>query len=140
MRLSASATVIALLCACPGEFDPDLSDVQPVRGMWSPCEGIDDCAGLDLCMGPDEDGIFPGDGWVEAPGDAFCTRWSDGDPVEDCIPAPGGQATAVPAHGLTDAGESYCVLDCSGDRTCPFGMACRNVRSPAMVYEGLVCI
>lgn len=157
MRHFALCSVLAwLLTGCPGEFDPDLSDLdldfdgeQPERGLYSACSEEDDCVtrlpGPHACMGTGADGTtLPDDGWAHVPEGqrGFCTRFRDPpeDPAVDCLPHPGGHVTAELAFGQNSRGLSFCVLDCAGGLSCPSGMECRHVHTADAAYDALICL
>lgn len=116
------------LLGCPGEFDPDLGDLdldfdgeQPDRGLYSACTEDEDCVTdpprADACMVVD--------------GLGFCTRLREGDedPEVYCAPHPGGDVTAELDFVLDS-----CVLDCDDGRSCPVGMECRYLHASVSAY------
>lgn len=84
--------------------------------MYSECQEPADCLSLDYCVHP------PGE-----PG--FCSEPCDPvDDAESCEESPGGTARRICAD-IGQPSANLCALDCSGDKTCPGGMACQRVET-----------
>ncbi len=91
---------------------------QPGTGQYSHCLEADDCFGFSGsygCVAIVDENMNPEDGICTAIG---CTSNSQ------CPAPPGGTATPVCESIFPDNG---CMLDCTGNKTCPGGMLCYNV-------------
>ena len=93
---------------------------QPGTGYYSHCLEADDCFGFMGsygCVSLVDDNMNPTDGMCTGVG---CNN------NNECPASPGGTATPVCESTLFN-NQAGCLLDCSGNKTCPGGMQCFNV-------------